>query len=44
MTERRRFPPPWTIEERQESFIVKDADGNSLPISISRMSHSGKCR
>jgi hypothetical protein len=23
----RRFPPPWFIEERQESFIVKDADG-----------------
>ena len=27
MTERRRFPPPWSIEERQESFIVKDANG-----------------
>jgi hypothetical protein len=23
----RRFPPPWSIEERQESFIVKDANG-----------------
>ena len=23
----RRFPPPWSIEERQESFIVKDSNG-----------------
>ena len=26
----RRFPPPWSIEERQESFIVKDANGQQL--------------
>jgi hypothetical protein len=26
----RRFPPPWSIEERQESFIVKDANGQPL--------------
>ena len=26
----RRFPPPWSIEERQESFIVKDATGQQL--------------
>jgi hypothetical protein len=25
----RRFPPPWSIEERQESFIVKD-DGQQF--------------
>ena len=25
-----RFPPPWSIEERQESFIVKDANGQAL--------------
>jgi hypothetical protein len=29
MPERRRFPPPWSIEERQESFIVKDANGQA---------------
>jgi hypothetical protein len=23
-------PPPWSIEERQESFIVKDANGQQL--------------
>jgi hypothetical protein len=26
----RRFPPPWSIEERQESFMVKDANGQAL--------------
>ena len=26
----RRFPPPWSIEERQKSFIVKDANGQQL--------------
>ena len=26
----RRFPPPWSIEERTESFIVKDANGQAL--------------
>ncbi len=26
----RRFPPPWTIEEHTESFIVKDANGQAL--------------
>jgi hypothetical protein len=27
----RRFPPPWSIEERQESFVVKDANGQQIP-------------
>jgi hypothetical protein len=31
MPEPRRFPPPWSIEERQEAFIVKDATG--LPLT-----------
>jgi hypothetical protein len=26
----RRFPPPWTIEEHTESFIVRDATGQKL--------------
>jgi hypothetical protein len=26
----RRFPPPWSIEERQKSFIVKDANDQHL--------------
>jgi hypothetical protein len=28
MTEPRRFPPPWTIEDHNNAcFIVKDANG-----------------
>ena len=26
----RRFPPPWSIDERTEAFIVKDAAGQTL--------------
>jgi hypothetical protein len=26
----RRFPPPWSIEEQQESFAVRDATGQAL--------------
>ena len=30
MPEHRRFPPPWSIEEHTESFIVKDANGQQI--------------
>jgi hypothetical protein len=30
MPETRRFPAPWSIEERQESLILKDANGHAL--------------
>jgi hypothetical protein len=26
----RRFPPPWSIEERQACFIVNDGNGQAL--------------
>jgi hypothetical protein len=26
----RRFPPPWSIDEHDECFIVHDADGQAL--------------
>jgi hypothetical protein len=26
----RRFPPPWSAEERDASFIVRDANGQAL--------------
>ena len=26
----RRFPPPWTVEENDESFTVRDATGQAL--------------
>lgn len=28
--EPRRFPPPWTVIENAESFVVKDAKGQPL--------------
>ena len=27
MTESRRFPPPWTVDEATESFCIRDANG-----------------
>ena len=30
MPERRHFPPPWSIEEHDESFIVRDGNGQAL--------------
>ena len=30
MTSSRRFPPPWTVEETEACFIVKDQTGHSL--------------
>ena len=31
MTERRRFPPPWDIEEHNRScYIVRDGNGQAL--------------
>jgi hypothetical protein len=26
----RRFPPPWSVEERQSCFTVKDGNGRTL--------------
>jgi hypothetical protein len=28
--ERRRFPPPWTVEETDACFIVRDANRQAL--------------
>ena len=30
MPQPRRFPPPWTIVEHEESFVVRDANGQPL--------------
>ena len=30
MTARRRFPPPWSIEESAACFIVRDGDKQAL--------------
>jgi hypothetical protein len=29
-TSPRRFPPPWSIDELTESFVIKDATGQAL--------------
>jgi hypothetical protein len=26
----RRFPPPWTVEETDACFVVRDASGQAL--------------
>jgi hypothetical protein len=36
VTEARRFPPPWSVEEQEACFTVRDADGQALATSISR--------
>jgi hypothetical protein len=30
MSPRRRYPPPWKIEENRESYVVTDATGRRL--------------
>lgn len=30
MTGQRRFPPPWRVDEGEESFTVRDATGQAL--------------
>jgi len=30
LTPPRRFPPPWSIDEQEEAFVVKDAAGQAL--------------
>jgi ABC-type lipoprotein export system ATPase subunit len=32
----RRFPPPWSVEERQSCFIVKDGNGQTTNASLRR--------
>jgi hypothetical protein len=28
--ERRRFPPPWSVEEQDACFVLRDANGQAL--------------
>jgi hypothetical protein len=30
VTDRRRFPPPWSVEETEPCFIVRDKNGQAL--------------
>jgi hypothetical protein len=29
-TQRRHFPPPWTVEETDACFVVRDHNGQAL--------------
>jgi hypothetical protein len=31
----RRFPPPWTVEETDACFIVRDHNGQALSVRAS---------
>jgi hypothetical protein len=39
--EPRRFPPPWTVEERPACFVVRDRGGQALTF-IMKMSRGGE--
>ena len=26
----RRFPPPWSVDENEENFVIQDATGQAL--------------
>jgi hypothetical protein len=45
MTERRRFPPPWNVEEHPggESYIIRDAKGQALAYVYSKGRPIGRC-
>ena len=30
MTEHRTFPPPWSVDELDSHFVIKDANGQAL--------------
>jgi hypothetical protein len=38
MSSPRRFPPPWSIDEGTESFIVKDANGQAVAVACAALS------
>jgi hypothetical protein len=40
----RRFPPPWTVEDKDACFIVRDNNGQALAYVYSRMSRAADQR
>ena len=40
----RRFPPPWTAEETDACFIVRDANGQALAQCAPRRAKRCRCR
>jgi hypothetical protein len=41
MSERRRFPPPWSIYEQPEYFVVTDAAGQPLAYTTTLTTRCG---
>lgn len=41
MAESRRFPRPWTIEQADGAFIVKDANGMALAYTYYPVNYDG---
>jgi hypothetical protein len=39
----RRFPPPWSIEELDAAFVVKDANGRSWRGASKRSIFTAPC-
>jgi hypothetical protein len=37
----RRFPPPWSIEQGETNFVVKDSDGQQLAYSRTELIKKG---
>jgi hypothetical protein len=37
----RRFPPPWSVEELDACFVVRDHDGQGLAYGMVRLSDAG---
>jgi hypothetical protein len=45
LTEARRFPPPWTVEELTECFVVRDANRHALGLRFGKSEcWSPRCR
>jgi hypothetical protein len=44
MPQQRRFPPPWTAEEADACFIVRDANGQALAYVYFEESRGGARR
>jgi hypothetical protein len=40
----RRFPPPWSVEETDACFIVRDDNGQAIAYVYSRRKPAGELR
>jgi hypothetical protein len=38
----RRFPPPWSVQQQDACFVVRDRHGQALAYIISKMNRGGE--